>query len=259
MSGTQNRELIGPSENQSTERTTCARSIGCCLVTWAFLCCPAVAVGQNQPAPFYSLPEDGSWVEYDWTFTDAQGKVHGGLLRISCVGKERFDGKICRWVELKRGGREGTATPTKIRKLLVAEAGREVPAGPDRPPDVVLGFSRDESDGPITRLGARRLVEVAHLGFEAEQSGLREEAKEEKIQTPLGEFVARHVSMAGRTGQRRLEYHGWLTANVPFGWAKMEIREPSSRGPARVLYSVTAGRRGTGARSELAVAVPRKP
>jgi hypothetical protein len=218
-----------------------------------------VAFGQNQPAPFYSLPVDGSWVEYDWTFTDGQGKEHRGLLRISSVGKERVDGKTCRWVELKRRGREENQGPTKIRKLLVEEPGRDVPAGPGRPLEVVLGFSRDESDGPVTRLGARRLAEVAHLGFESDESGLREEAKEQKIQTPLAEFVARHVSMAGRTGQRRLEYHGWLTSDLPFGWAKMEIRELGGKGPARVLYSVTARRRGTGARSELTVAVPGKP
>src|SRR5262249_11181363 len=42
---------------------------------------PAPAAGQDRPAPFYALPPDGTWVEYDWTAAGPDGQQQRGTLR----------------------------------------------------------------------------------------------------------------------------------------------------------------------------------
>src|SRR5262245_42820202 len=77
------------------------------------------------PAPLYSLPADGTWVEYDWQGLGADGAKQSGTLRISSVGAVDVKGQLHRWVECQLVTRVGDKLVTKVRKLLIAEKGFE--------------------------------------------------------------------------------------------------------------------------------------
>ena len=47
------------------------------------------------------------------------------------------------------------------------------------------------------------------------------------------------------------EYEGWLTADVPFGCARFEVREGEGDGSSKTVFTATAVRRGKGAKSEV--------
>ena len=46
----------------------------CLPLLWAVvLAAPGAALAQTRPAPFYSLPSDGTWVEYEWVQVPPEG------------------------------------------------------------------------------------------------------------------------------------------------------------------------------------------
>jgi hypothetical protein len=218
------------------------------FLAWTILN-PQAARAQTRPAPFYALPADGTWVEFAWTFAPKKDITRRGVLRISCVGEREIRGVPCRWVELKRTTKEVGRTQTRIRKLLVAE--RAFQSGQQLEDNVFLAFARDEAESPVRKLSARHLADVLHLGIEGPDSGFAAQPVEEKLDTRLSQLVVRHVTARGQRGERRLEYHGWLTRDVPFGWARMELREQTGAAAPRVIYTATVVRRGQDATSEV--------
>ena len=46
------------------------------VLAWAL--CASVAWADNKPSPFYALPADGTWVEYEWKRTPADKKEEQG-------------------------------------------------------------------------------------------------------------------------------------------------------------------------------------
>src|SRR5438132_1344451 len=76
---------------------------------------------QTRPAPFYTLPADGTWVEYEWVQTLPGGKQVKGTLRVSSVGRKDVDRVPHRWVEIKLSTRQGDRVRSRYRKLLVGE------------------------------------------------------------------------------------------------------------------------------------------
>ncbi len=59
--------------------------------------------------------KEGAWVLYEKTFTNDKGVKLTGDLKISALGKEKFEGKDCRWIEIH----ENLADKKRISKLLV--------------------------------------------------------------------------------------------------------------------------------------------
>src|SRR5262249_31218777 len=76
-------------------RIMIARTFGLFLMAWALIAAPIAAQAQTRPAPFYALPEEGTWVEYEWTFTGKRGEAREGTLRLSCVGRQEAQGVPC--------------------------------------------------------------------------------------------------------------------------------------------------------------------
>jgi hypothetical protein len=208
----------------------------------------ASAVAQTRPAPFYSLPEDGVWVEYSRQASDGDGRKHAGVLRLASVGRKEVRGVSYRWIEITRRETEAEESRQRVRKLLVAEQA----FGRTRslPDNVQEGFERVGSDGTV-RLSAQRLDDFVRLGLRPTTSGFATVQAREKIELELGKFVSRHVSIQGESRSRAVIYHGWLTDEVPFGCARFEIREEKDGAAPRILFSATASRTGKGARSEL--------
>jgi hypothetical protein len=224
-------------------------SVQLLIAVWALAGGVVAAGTQTRPAAFYALPADGAWVEYAWTATEPGGKKQTGTLRISSVGTRTVQGVRCRWIELKRQTWQGDRLGVRWRKLLVAEdAFRQKKT---QQTYVIEGFAREKAGGPVTRLGRLRIGGLLHLGIEGADVSLQAAPAREKVTAGGAALWARHVSAAGTSGSRRLRYDGWLTDEVPFGWAKVEIREEDGKRPARVIYTAIVARQGKGARSEV--------
>ncbi len=221
------------------------RQLNVLLVLSALAVAPPLTA-QTRPAPFYSLPKEGTWVEYQWTASEG-GKQLEGTLRLSVVGRKEVEGVPCWWVEAARETQEGNRTTILIRKLLISEKAFE--KGGQAPDKYVLeGYQKEGSTGPVTRMPANRLQSFLSLGFE-NATAFKEVQDREKVESGLGDFMTRHVSAKGQAGGRALEYDAWLTKDVPFGWVRFEMREPSADGPGRVVFRATAARSGQDARS----------
>ena len=209
---------------------------------------PARPAEPTRPAPIYTLPEDGSWVEYDWIAAGADGKQIKGLLRISCVGRKTSEGVECRWVEIRKEYRAGDQTQREYRKFLIPE--KAFAAAPTLRDQVRTVIGQDDSAAPLL-LSASRTRDFLNMGFDAPEAVLKEVRARVKVTTPLGKYEARQVTARSQSGERLREYEGWLTADVPFGWARFEVREGPRDGPGQTVFTATAVRSGKGAKAEV--------
>lgn len=219
------------------------------LVFGMLLWSGAPLAGQNRVAPCYSLPPDGTWIEFAWQATGPDDKERTGSLRISSVGKLEVSGVLHRWIEIKRESKGGNQPDLKLRKLLIAEKGFAVGQALDA--HVTKGFAQRASGAPIIRLTPESIREFMTLGIKSSEATLAKVNDNVEIETKLGKHKTRHVSASDKSGQRTLEYHGWLTNDVPFGCSKFEIHERDSDGIRRLIFTASATRQGQNAKSEL--------
>jgi hypothetical protein len=209
---------------------------------------PGRSAAQTNVAPLYALPADGTWVEYGWKATGPENQEQTGTLRISSVGRKDVQGVSHRWIEIKKEVRRGEEMRRQFRKLLVAE--KAFTESQSLRGNVAEAFAQDEPGGPVSRLGAQRLDDFLDLGIEGAGTVLKE-VREEEVETKLGKFPSRYVTARGKSGERVLEYHGWLSREVPFGWVKFEIREATGQGVSRTIFTAGATRSGRDATSEV--------
>ena len=204
---------------------------------------PAPSAAQSWAAPLYALPEDGTWVEFDWKASPEKAKPPSGVLRISSVGRKEVKGEPHRWVEIKLETKEGDRASRRVRKILVAE--KAFARGKPLPECVTEAYEQRDGNLP-ERLPAPRVHDFLTMSLGKQDVVLKEVKAKAETESGLGKFSTRHVSAVGRR-----EYLGWLTPEVPFGWAKFEIRERPEQGPVRVIFSAAAARTGTGAKKEV--------
>ncbi|HEX5269021.1 MAG TPA: hypothetical protein VFW33_00975 [Gemmataceae bacterium] len=224
---------------------TWSRHFSLTVCLWLLL--PAGGLSQTRVAPLYSLPADGSWVEYEWKLVEPGKPDRAGLLRISLVGGKEVDGVAHCWVELAKESRDGDRVDRQVRKLLIKRKALE--EGLPLEGNVAAGYRKAGRDGAVERLAGRGLTDLLGMGFEGSGAVPREVRAAEKVETKLGDYSARHVA-ARVDAPRRLSYDGWLTGEVPFGWAKIEVREWVGEKVRRTCV-VTAKTSGRDARSEL--------
>jgi hypothetical protein len=205
---------------------------------------PARPAEPTRAAPIYSLPDDGSWVEYDWTGVGAAGEDIKGRLRISSVGTKTIDGKESRWVEVRKEYVRAGETKREYRKFLVpVGAFAKAPTLRDHL-DSVIG--QDDSQAPHTLSTTARRT-FLEMGLAGDDAVLKEVRPREKVEVPLGKYEARTVRARGKSGERELEYRGWLTDEVPFGCARFEVVE----GAGKVIFAAKAVRSGRDAKAEV--------
>jgi len=212
------------------------------LAVMSLLALAIPALGQTRPAPFYSLPANGTWVEFEWVQSPLKGNSTSGTLRLSSVGRKDVDGMPHRWIEIKLSTQHKDEVRSRYRKLLVEEGNGKAVVYPDA---VRQGFGKESAKAPVTRLNPKTLDDLLGMGLPAD-SVMKERAADQALQTKLGRLTVRHVVSESKTGPRG--YHGWLTDKVPFGCAKFEIREDTS---ARVTFQASIIRSGENARSEV--------
>lgn len=211
----------------------------------AALLAPASCRAQTQPAPVYSLPPDGTWVEYHWVHSPPGGPETKGTLRISSVGRTEVGREGCRWIELRLTTDEGGDRRARYRKLLVSEGA--VKDG--RPPEEAVRECFDRSGDRVRPVTGKARLEF--LGMAVGESPLRRRPGPEEVNSELGRYQARHLATeASKPGRC---YHGWLTDKVPFGWVRFEVRAKDGRGGERRLFRAAAARTGDGAVSEVDV------
>jgi hypothetical protein len=197
----------------------------------------------TRAAPIYSLPEDGSWVEYDWTGVGADGKEMKGLLRISSVGSKTSGGVESRWVEVRKEYSQGDKMRREYRKFLVPV--KPFAADPTLRNHVTAVIGQDDSTLPfgLSPSGRQTFLE---LGLTGKDAALKAVSTREEVEVPLGKYLARHVRARGKAGDRELEYQGWLTGDVPFGCARFEVFEgPAGKGLRIFAAAATRSGRGT--------------
>jgi hypothetical protein len=212
-----------------------------CAVGWliVFTFTPA-ALAQERPAPFYALAAEGVWVEYEWTAAGAGGRERAGTLRLAVVRREQSRGRPLCWIEVRKEEKQDGYVQRRTRRLLVDEAAfaRGAPFA-----DAVLAvFEQAGPGGAVARLAGGRARDF--LGMSLRDGGARlETVGAEEVACGLGKFRARHVAAPPPSG-RGPEYHAWLAPEVPFGWARLEVRQGAA---GRVLFHAAAARQGTGA------------
>jgi hypothetical protein len=191
---------------------------------------------------------DGTSVEYDWQQSGPGRGGSSGTLRLGSVGTTTVKGRAHRWVEITRETRKAGEVERRTRKLLVDETALAL----GRPFFECVDRAYEKADnGGVIAISRDRLGVFTGLGIQGPHEELRQVSTGEVVRTPLGVFRTRHVTARGSTAGRVLEYHGWLSPDVPFGWARMEIREPAGGGPPRLVFRATACRTGRPARTEL--------
>lgn len=215
-------------------------------VSWG----PATASAQTKPAPVYSLPADGTWVDYEWALVTTANKNLAGQLRISSVGQKQVQGVPHRWVEIKLTYTMDNQQIIRWRKVLVAETALQ--KGQALPEAVVEGYKQNGPAGAVLLLPRPQLGDLLGLGFTNPDAAFQDVNAEELVQCKLGKFVSRHVHAVGKdeVDGRTLAYHGWLTKDVPFGWARFEIRELTG-GASKTIFTATAVKAGQNAKSEV--------
>jgi hypothetical protein len=207
------------------------------------------AAGPSHPAPFYTLPADGAWVEFEWKARAPGGAERAGLVRISSVGSVQVAGAPHRWVEVKKEWRRGSQPDFTLRKFLIAEKAFAEGRALDR--GVAKAFAQNGPGAPVVPLTPERIKAFFTLGIDATLTPPAEAGEPAEVATRLGAYRARPVSARGKSGQRTLEYHGWLSNEVPFGCVKFTVREQLGGKPADLVFSATAVRQGQGAKSAL--------
>jgi hypothetical protein len=208
----------------------------------SFACAPGRGAAQTGAAPLYSLPKDGTWVEYACTVAEQGGRQQTGTLRISSVGQTVTQGARYRWVEIKWESDPGGKQTRRIRKLQVVE---ETFARSRSLKDSVVAIFDQGEGGAVARMSTPQARAFLSLGLEVRDTGLKTR-NVEKHEIRPGEIRTRQVSGAGD-----LMYDGWLTDTVPFGWSRFEIREVRGEGPGRKVFTAAVARTGPGARSEV--------
>jgi hypothetical protein len=203
--------------------------------------CPA----QTRPAPFYSLPRDGTWVEYEWTCTPRDGEVTRGTLRLAAVGRTTVDGESCRCVEIRLVTGEGDASHIRLRKLLIAE--QALKDGASLTQAVRRCF--EKTGDRVKSLTGKARLDFLGLALR-EGAVLREQGRATEIETKLGKFSTRHVATHGGGATGR-DYEGWLSDEVPFGWARFEVHDRAPEGKKLTVFRASAVRRGDGASSQV--------
>ena len=90
-----------------------------CLLA-SFVLIPRAALADGL---LYHLPNDGSWVRYDWdgngTKPDGTNTKVSGSLSMSSVGIAEIDGKECRWIEISMGIQSEGQEFSNTYKLLI--------------------------------------------------------------------------------------------------------------------------------------------
>jgi hypothetical protein len=221
------------------------------LVLAVLLGGPRWSAARQRPAPLYSLPVDGTWVEHEWKGIGPDSKEQAGLLRISSVGTAERKGLRCRWVEVRKTVKNRARGQHHWRKLLVAEgtfARSRALRG-----SVIECWEQEKAGGPVTRLTRRRLEDFLGMGFGGSEAHLALVRDNVEVETEVGKRSVKLVSVRAKVGKRALEHRGWLTEEVPFGWARFEIWEATGKIPPRRLFQAVVARTGQGARSEVGV------
>ena len=205
-------------------------------------------------ALFHSLPQDGTGIEYEGTFTQENVRPNTPdgvevltftrVLSIKSVGRENaeFDGQVqpCRWIEIKTvTGTAGAAgidpgpVGATIYKVLVPEskvfdAAEDADAIPNDLLPIVRGFQR-LGENPVKEItsGAIRVYPTMTLLTNYESTEVV--AASETPQTIAGQsFPSRHVkgSLTMESPRSRSTNEGdyWVADNVPFGLVRWEVK-----------------------------------
>lgn len=215
-------------------------------------------------APIYSIPKDGTWIEYDFQYLDIRNKEHKGKMRTSSVGQKRSkEGVLCRWIEIKM---EGNTFDTRWGKLLISE--NVFTQGQTLEDSVAEAYHQEGVEGRLLNMSGSQISDYFTMGIRGELRVV----KQEDIETKLGKFASKRVLASGKGKQRPnraredvdpvqrdLEYRAWLTSDIPFGVARFEVWGRVGDEPVRLLFQAEATKIGSGAKSEINVRPVQKP
>jgi hypothetical protein len=192
----------------------------------------------------YSLPPDGSWVEFELDGVTLVSRAYG-TMRMSSVGQKAIKGEPHRWIELKfdvtqEGKRNNKSKELTYVKLLVAA--KAVKEGRALKGQIAEAYVKSGKDGVPSRID-----QLATLGIREAPAKLRLVQEKEEISTKLGDFAARRLAFGMNDGDRPSEGADfWLSTDVPFGIVKAEVRSFG-------IFKFAAIRKGKDAKSELDV------
>lgn len=236
----------------------------------------ALVLGSHQPVSaqglIWSLPEDGTWVRYEGTYTQTSfrpdstpSEVTMNWIRhltLKSVGTEsaEFRGETvpCRWIEVEivtgtasEMGLDPGPAGTRLYKVLIPE--QAVPGSLVDEQNIfisylpIVGGFRKTGDGPVEEIQSNVLQvypAVSLLMHYQQWESASEQA--EPLDIPLGTVSARR-----HTAERRMESYSnrvqnaatlWRSDGVPFGLAQWQVtvtRAIKNRAESRDAFEKT--------------------
>src|SRR5262245_17608913 len=122
---------------------------------------------QTRPSLLYSLPKDGTWVEYEVKGATPTKQALSGFLRVASVGGKEVNKVKCRWIEVKIDTKKGVQRNIEIFKILIAE--KALDAGPAWAGNVLEVHQKKNADAPV-KLQPRQGEEFLTLGCTGDEA-----------------------------------------------------------------------------------------
>lgn len=214
-----------------------------------------------QVAPIYSLPEDGTWVNYDILYVDPKGRPTDGVMQVSSVGRPSVRGERCRWIEVSINA---VGMVQRTGSFLIQEDAYLKRGSLEN--SVIEAYHREGPQGSVRRLEGRELAEYFTMGIRGD---LKQVSSSQDFVTGLGTVSTRNYSTHGfrRLGspangstdggstideqerEEPLEYRCWLSDEVPFGIARFEVwatvpSDNAAETEGKLLFRATAKEAG---------------
>lgn len=183
--------------------------------------CTAIPANGEDPAAM-TIPPEGAWARYHGVTKPDNGPeaVYKSTIRI--LGREEFNGKACRWIELEEAGDDYR----QIQQFLIPETAL---AKSERPMDeAVRTISRDREGKIVAESSAGDGFSGLNLLFLKPARAAAKPVDEAqvveyptgKLTIPRGERGTYSWSRPESTAEFEFAYTLWLNSKVPIGMAR---------------------------------------
>lgn len=174
-----------------------------------------------------SLPEDGAWVRYHYTYEDDTGEKFSGKMILRSVGTVVENEKKCRWIEI--GYREEGAEQSGVLKFLFPES--ELRKGGDPWSHLVRGWMKLDGKKSVEPIVGNWREEWSSLAsdFPPSLKDVKSVEEEKRVEFQRGQlkcpkgtqgiWTVAHKNSADVDFRYPVEYTVWPHTDVPFGVA----------------------------------------
>jgi hypothetical protein len=210
------------------------------------LLAPSPLWAQTRPSLLYSLPPDGTWVEYEVKGSRSKQPI-SGTLRVACFGSQEVNKVKYRWIEVKLEIKKGVDKRIEIFKMKIDEKALE--GGPAWAGNVVEVHQKVDAKAPV-KLPPQQGEEFLSMGCIDGDVKLAVKKEKASVTTSKETLTCKEVEANCKRSDGQIDYLCWLNSTVPFGWARINT-VTRLKDEEVSIFTATYVQKGTGAKSEL--------